>query len=158
MHVLRGIRSGLDFLLALIGGGLLVFTTLLIFWAVIQRYVFNDPMQYSFDLATLLFAWLVFLGLYTADQEGSHLGLQVFDALPRSRLKFTLAIVRSVFEILLSLFIAWIGFKLVQRSGLQIPSLRIPAHWLYLSLPIGFSLLALSRAFKMTELIAQGRR
>ena len=112
MYVLRGIRSGLDFILGLIGGGLLVFTTLLIFLAVVQRYVFNDPMQYSFDLATLLFAWLVFLGLYTADQ----------------------------------------------RSGLQIPSLRISAHWLYLSLPIGFSLLALSRAFKMTEFIAQRHR
>lgn len=136
----------------------LVVLVVVIFGAVVMRYVFNAPLIFSFDLSTLLFAWVVFVGLAIADRDDAHMGLDVVGMINNAAMRQVLVGVRLVLVLALSVYLAWIGWQLYQRTGAQISSLRISAKWLYLSMPIGFGLLALSYIGRIIRLVAGGAR
>jgi len=56
-------------ILALIMGGM----TVLVFSSVVLRYVLNSPVTWSEELASLLFAWLTFVGAYVGFRTHSHI-------------------------------------------------------------------------------------
>lgn len=147
-----------------IGGILTVATVLvtvamvgLVIVAVVMRYVFGAPLIYSYDLSTLLFAWMVFLGLAVAERARAHLAVDVIDMALPGRWRATLFAVRQVAMAALSLFIAYIGWQLFSRAGMIMPSLRVSIGWLYAALPIGFALLALFQLLGLARL-ADGSR
>ncbi|WIY53784.1 TRAP transporter small permease [Devosia sp. YIM 151766] len=129
-----------------------------VFGAVVMRYVFHAPLIFSFDLSTLLFAWVVFVGLAIADHDDAHMGLDLVVKVGNDTIRQALILVRLVLVLALSVYLAWIGWQLYQRTGAQISSLRISARWLYLSMPIGFGLLALSYIGRIVRLAAGGAR
>lgn len=122
----------------------LIVLVCVVFGAVIMRYVFNAPLIFSFDLSTLLFAWIIFVGLVIADREDIHMGLDLTPGLSSTKLRNCVLLLRNLLVLILSVYLTWIGYQLFIRTGAQIPSLRISARWLYASMPIGFALLALS--------------
>jgi len=60
---------------------LLAAMTVVTFVQVIARYVFNFSFTWALELTTVLFAWLIFLGIPYGVRVGSHIGV---DALVRS--------------------------------------------------------------------------
>ncbi len=60
---------------------LLAAMTLLTFVQVVARYVFNYSFTWALELTTVLFAWLIFLGIPYGVRVGSHIGV---DALVKS--------------------------------------------------------------------------
>jgi hypothetical protein len=60
---------------------LLAAMTIVTFVQVIARYVFNYSFVWSLELVTILFAWLIFLGMCYGVRMGSHIGV---DALVRT--------------------------------------------------------------------------
>jgi TRAP-type C4-dicarboxylate transport system permease small subunit len=135
---------GLDRLLIALAVGCLVVLVGVVFAAVVMRYILNAPMLFSFDLSTLLFAWLVFVGLIIADHDEAHMGLDLVPGLSSEALRHVLVAIRYFLVLVLSAYLAWIGYQLFQRTGAQISSLRISARWLYAAMPLGFGLLTLS--------------
>lgn len=135
---------GLDRLLIVLAVGCLVVLVGVVFAAVVMRYVLNAPMLFSFDLSTLLFAWIVFVGLIIADRDEAHMGLDLIPGLSSVALQNVLVAVRYFLVLALSAYLAWIGYQLFLRTGAQISSLRISARWLYAAMPMGFGLLTLS--------------
>lgn len=155
---MTGISRALDRMLAGLDRVLIVLAVLclivlvgVVFVAVLLRYVFNAPMLFSFDLSTLLFAWVVFIGLAIADRDDGHMGLDLVPALASARLQNVVIALRYLVVLALAVFLTWIGYQLFNRTGAQIPSLRISARWLYASMPIGFGLLALSYIGRLTR-------
>lgn len=62
---------------------LLAAMTVLTFVQVITRYVFNYSFTWALELTTILFAWLIFLGIPYGVRVGSHIGLDALvKALP----------------------------------------------------------------------------
>jgi len=57
--------------LALVMGGM----TVLVFASVVLRYVLNSPVTWSEELASLLFAWLTFVGAYVGFRSRSHIAI-----------------------------------------------------------------------------------
>lgn len=150
--------GGLDKVLVALTVSTLVVLVGVVFGAVVMRYVFHAPLVFSFDLSTLLFAWVVFVGLAIADRDDAHMGLDLVANIGNAALKQALIGIRLILVLALSVYLAWVGWQLYQRTGAQIASLRISAKWLYLSMPIGFGLLALSYVGRIIRLLAGGAR
>jgi TRAP-type C4-dicarboxylate transport system permease small subunit len=127
----------------------MVAITAVVLIAIVFRYVFNAAITYSFDLTTLLFCWMVFVGLIIGERDGAHLNLDLLRfALPESAERWVV-VLRHLLSAGLCLFIAWIGFKLTLRTGMEIPSMRISQKWLYAALPTGFALFGVIYALRM---------
>ena len=150
--------GGLDRALIALSIVALVVLVGVVFMAVAMRYLFNAPLIFSFDLSTLIFAWIVFVGLAIADRDDAHMGLDLVANIDNATVRQALVALRLVLVLALSVYLAWIGWQLYQRTGAQISSLRISAKWLYLSMPIGFGLLALSYIGRIIRLAAGGAR
>ena len=125
-------------ILALIMGGM----TVLVFSSVVLRYVLNNPVTWSEELASLLFAWLTFVGAYVGFRTHSHIRIDTLTM-------FLPAGVRSGIRragdagvlLLLGVFI-WQGVSLVTTTwSLEFPAMEISRGYLYLSLPIGACLM-----------------
>ncbi len=80
--------------------------------AVVFRYGLNTPLIFSFDLATILFVWLVFLGLAPAAHEGSHMAVDLFTAMLPAGAAKVLAVIMRLLMIAIALFLirhSWDG-------------------------------------------------
>ena len=125
-------------ILALIMGGM----TVLVFSSVVLRYVLNSPVTWSEELASLLFAWLTFVGAYVGFRTHSHIRIDTLTMfLPagvRSGIRW---IVNAGVLMVLGVFI-WQGVSLVTTTwSLEFPAMEISRGYLYLSLPIGACLM-----------------
>lgn len=125
-------------LLALIMGGM----TVLVFSSVVLRYVLNSPVTWSEELASLLFAWLTFVGAYVGFRTHSHIRIDTLTMLlpPWVRSRIRRAVDAGVL-LVLGVFV-WQGFSLVTTTwSLEFPAMEISRGYLYLSLPIGACLM-----------------
>ncbi len=108
-----------------------------IFYAVVMRYVFRHPPAWSEELSRFVFIWMIMFGAVLATREQSHIQVTfLVDLLPkRMRLFF------SAFVHLLMIGFCWVmiqqGMKIypivAQASS---PSFGISMGWLYLSIPV----------------------
>jgi C4-dicarboxylate transporter DctQ subunit len=57
---------------------LLAAMTVVTFVQVVARYVFNYSFTWALELTTVLFAWLIFLGIPYGVRVGSHIGVDAF--------------------------------------------------------------------------------
>lgn len=126
----------------------------IIFIAVVLRYGFNIALIFSYDVSTILFAWLIFLGLAVAEYDNAHLGIDIVNKLPSANLRKLVFIIRYALLLATAIYLCYVGFMLVSKTGNQIPSLRISATWLYTALPLGFGLLSISYLIRLIKLIS----
>jgi tripartite ATP-independent transporter DctM subunit len=62
----------------LIGAGLVLAETCILFAGVVSRYVFNSPLLWTDELATFLFLWLAMFGSVVALRRDGHMRLTTF--------------------------------------------------------------------------------
>ena len=138
---------------------LLAAMTLLSFWQVVLRYVFNSGLLWALEATTYMFGWLVLIGISYGVRTHAHIGI---DLLAKS-LKPTGRRLVGLIVILLGLTYAGImvygSYKYeVRMYQLGVTGQDIPIQrWvLGLCLPVGFGLLFL-RLLEQGWLIATGR-
>lgn len=107
--------------------------------AVVFRYVLNTPLIFSFDLATILFVWLVFLGLTPAAHEGSHMAVDLFTTMLPPGIARILAVIVRLLMVAIALFLIRYSWDLAMRTRMEIASMRISMIWVYLAMPVGFT-------------------
>lgn len=147
----------LDWAVSVLTVALTIAMVLLVVVAVVMRYVFGAPLTYSYDLSTLIFAWIVFLGLSIAEFDRSHLAVDVIDQMVPPALLPVLVVARQIGLAMLTFAIAYIGWRLYSRAGMIMPSLRISIGWLYASMPIGFLLLGVAQLLVIPRLVELAR-
>ena len=106
-----------------------------VFW----RYVLNDSLTWSEELAKFFMVWLVFVGAPIALRVGDHVAIHIFpDALP-SRL-------RSILMVFISLLIVWFCYILTIESSTFAWNARTQVLiaigdfsmlWIFASIPFG---------------------
>jgi len=124
--------------LALILGAM----TILVFASVVLRYVLNNPVTWSEELASLLFAWITFVGAFVGFRAHSHIAIDTLVVfLPKQVRQGIGRCVDVVVLLVLGLFV-WQGVRLCLTTwGLEFPAMEISRGYLYLSLPVGASLM-----------------
>jgi len=121
------------------------FMTALVFVSVLFRYVLNQPLAWTEELASLCFAWLTFVGAYVGFRTRSHIRIDTLTMfLPPALRRAILLTVEGAVLALLAVFV-WQGFSLTATTwSLEFPAMEISRGYLYLSLPLGACLMILA--------------
>lgn len=129
---------------------------LCVFMQVILRYVFDNPMTWSEELARYLFIWCAFLGWVIASRKNGHLAMTfVAERLPAPAQRAIGAAVH-----LGTVFFAWIlgsrGWKLVTNNW-DVDNVAVPFSLgvVYLIVPLASIAIA---AYALAALAASVRR
>ncbi|WP_269582864.1 TRAP transporter small permease [Roseibium sp. Sym1] len=113
--------------------GIVVFWMLavVVFLQFFTRYVLNDSLAWTEEVARYLLILVCFLGSITATRRGSHITLEFLLRLLPARMAKVLAVLAQA--ITLSFFgaMTWIGVELTQKTRQKMISLPIPKAWIY---------------------------
>ena len=130
--------QGLSKLVLNITALLMAMLTLLVFYQVITRFIFDSPSAWSEILARLLMVWMVYLSIGSVFRQGSMITINFFvDLLPKDLglwFKRGVTLIVLVFTFILMYY----GWEMAQRvSSQNVSMLNISAFWLYVSIPVG---------------------
>lgn len=123
---------------------------------VLSRYLLGTPFSWTEEIATLGFAWLVFIGASLALKQNAHFAITTLvESLP-PRLNLVARRLALVCVILAGLLLVIYGVRLALHSAhVRTPILGLSRAWLYLAAPAGGLLLMLRAA---EQLLASRRR
>ena len=116
------------------------------FMQVIARYIFNYSFVWALEVTTVLFAWLIFIGMSYGVRMGSHIGV---DALVKSlgpTASRVVGAIAAVLCIVYALIITIGGYQYVRKMydvGILMQDVPIQQWIPRVILPLGFALLAL---------------
>jgi TRAP-type C4-dicarboxylate transport system permease small subunit len=132
----------------------LAFTVGLIFIQVLMRYVFQNSLSWSEELARYLFLWQIWLGASFAVKEQAHLriGALVDNVPPKAKRAMEFAALLAWFAF--SLFLAVKGSELallLLKRGQVSPAMRMPMAYAYASVPVGSALMAIRLVEEMVR-------
>ena len=137
---------------------LLAAMTLITFFQVILRYVFNASILWGIEASTYLFGWLVLIGISYGVKVGSHIGVDALVNLLPTRGKQIAGLIAGLLCILYAVFMlvgSWYYFETVYQIGVTGDDIPIQRWIMIIILPVGFVLL-LYRLIQMTWRILQG--
>lgn len=123
-----------DYLIAMLFGATLVVITAQIVW----RYVFNDSLTWTEELARYLFVWITFVGMALAIRDRTHIRVTlVVDQLP-ARLRRWLDMAQLALVTLFLCLLVGVGFQWVWlNTDAVTPALGMPlAYICYVALPL----------------------
>ncbi|MCD8510754.1 MAG: TRAP transporter small permease [Bacillus sp. (in: Bacteria)] len=142
--MLSMINRVFNFLEEYIAVSLLIFTSLLVFWQVVLRFVFNTSLYWGDEVARYLIIWFIFIGSSIAVREKAHATVDLVVTYLSRRLKLIVGIVAYLVSIVFCVLLirASMGtIENVMSFGSVTPALGIPMYIPYLAIPVGTSLM-----------------
>lgn len=120
---------------------------------VVSRYVFNRPVVFSFELSTVMLAYVTFWGLALAARSESNITIDlVVNVLP-GRARLLAQLCAELIVLAICVVFAYYGVVLTMRTGMELTALQVSAKWLYAAFPTGFSLFGLYTLGRVRELL-----
>ncbi len=136
--------DGLTALLEYLSMACVITMALLVIAQVILRYVFNDPLTWSEEMARLVFISLAFVGIGAAYGRRRHMFIDALViALParaRRVVEFAVVGIASAFLIAVIVISARSIVEL-HRMDVTTPALELPMAYIYLVIPLGLAAL-----------------
>src|SRR2546430_1153221 len=122
----------------------------ILFAGVVSRYVFNQPLTWSDELASILFLWLAMLGAVIALRRGEHMRLTAIVGMlsPRSRAFLDVVAVAAALAFLVLLLEPAYEFA-ADEVFVTTPALEIANAWRAAALPVGTALMMLMAALRL---------
>ena len=120
---------------------------IVIFCQVVMRYMFNNSLAWSEELARYIFVWQVWLAVPYAVIKGRHIRLELLPDAVGPKMKFVLDMLFFFVSAGFFLFLSYESVSVVKgviRMGQVTPVIQIPKWICYLSVPVG-SILAVFR-------------
>ena len=124
---------------------LMALMTILTFAQVVARYVFNYSFVWTLELVTVLFAWLIFIGMSYGVRVGAHIGVDALVKVLGPRTARVTAGIAAALCLVYALIIAvggWIYVEKMFSIGIEMQDLPIPQWVPRTIMPLGFALLA----------------
>ncbi len=129
----------------------LVAMTVVVFWQVVGRYVFNDTPAWAEQVALFLMSWFIILGAATGVRERDHLGFEIGLAHAPAPVAFLMRIVTEVLVLAFGIAMVWYGVELAAGTwSAPMPILGIAQGWDYVPIAVGGVLIAL---FSLEKLV-----
>lgn len=150
----------------LLAGGVEDGVALVLFWALLAavflqfftRYVLNDSIAWTEEVARYLLVLLAFVGSIKAFRRASHIAVEaVVDALPAwpKRLVHRLT---DILAIALLLWSAWLSAQVMLLVRHQrLVSVEVPLSWLYAVVAVAFVLMAVRVLQRLVRELADRR-
>lgn len=125
---------------------LLAAMTLLTFSQVVMRYVFNSGFTWAQELTTILFAFMIFIGISYGVRVGAHIGVDALIKIFTPRVRRVLSTIAVLLCLLYAGMVIYGSFQYVMKMkkfGIELEDLPVQMWLVRAILPIGFTLLAL---------------
>jgi len=127
-------------LLRFAAGSVLAAAGAAMFGQVVARYVFDAPFVWAEEFATLMFAWITFLGAAALQADDSHLSIDTLRHHSPPAVQKALDLLRRAVIAACSMLLVYQGVALSLRMWpLEFPAMGVTRSLLYLSVPIGFA-------------------
>jgi C4-dicarboxylate transporter DctQ subunit len=133
---------------------LLAAMVIIVFWAVINRFILKVPLAWSEEISKYLSIWAAFFGASLGVKRRAHIGVEAFvGMLPKTLHKYVSFLTTAICFIF-GIALAYIGFGFCAKlaaTGQLSPAMRIPIMWAYAAVPAGGALMALRYAMVFVE-------
>ena len=139
--------------------GPLEYLTLAVFWALatvvflqfFTRYVLNDSIAWTEEIARYLLIAVTFLGAASAVRRRSHIAVELFHRwAPRGLSRAILALV-DLMALAFYALLAWRCVELAGRTRQMMVSIDVPKAWLYWGIAACCALMALFAAWTLAQ-------
>ena len=120
--------------------------SIIIFIQVIMRYVFQNSLTWSEELARYLFVWLVYFSVSFTARRQKHIRIDAAINLYPKKLRPYIDILSEIIVLAFSIFIAVTGVTVFQKiawSGQMSPAIGIPMQIVYAAPMVGMALTAI---------------
>ena len=129
-----------------VGAVLFVIMTILLFIQVITRYFFGQAVTWAEELSTILFVWMIYLGVAAAVLRRKHLKIDAFVETLPFKGKRVLMIISNIIFLVFSIYIIIPMMNVVNNYAAKhaVSSiLKIPKDISYIVMPMAFGLTAI---------------
>lgn len=141
MKVLNGIRK-VERWFVVIG---LALMTLITAYAVFNRFVLKNPLAWSEEATRFLFIWVSLIGASIGIEENVHTNVNLFVNLFPEKVQKIISIIANLICALFCIALVYTGIHLVKAQSHQLSaSLRINMAYVYTSIPVSFTLMAIN--------------
>jgi tripartite ATP-independent transporter DctM subunit len=124
----------------------------LLFIGIVARSVFNSPLVWSDELASLLFLWLAMLGAVAATRRSEHMRMTAFVNKATAERKAFLEVFAASATLLFVLLILLPSYRAtIDQSVIKTAALQFSLAWQTAALPVGFTLMAIFALFRLIE-------
>lgn len=112
---------------------------ILVFWVLavvvflqfFTRYVLNDSLAWTEEVARYLLILVCFLGSISAVRRGGHIALEFFIRMVPSAYGKAMAVVAELITVALYGALTIIGFTLINKTRQKMVTLPVPKAWIY---------------------------
>jgi len=151
-RLLTRVDGALAPLVAALAAGIVVVEICTLFAGIVARYLFQTPLVWSDELASILFLWLASLGSVIALQRGAHMRMTALVGLttPRAREFFDVFASVATLIFVLAMWSPAFEYALDERQ-ITTPALEISNAWRAAALPIGGVLMAIATVARLAR-------
>jgi len=121
----------------------MIFSSLLLFFNVIMRYIFHNAIYWAGELSCYLMVWLIFVGSSQVVKEEGHISVSLLSDLVPKKVRRYLQCFVTIFSLFFCIILTFYSFEHVvqTKDSHQIsPALEMPMWIAYLSIPVGSAL------------------
>lgn len=125
----------------------LAFNTLLVFFQIIMRSIFNASISWSEELSRYIFIWQIWIGTSIAYSYGEHIQVElIYNLIKAKKGQEILKLIVDIMWIVFNIFLVVIGFKMCKsmmlRNALS-SGMRVHLAYVYAVLPLSSSVLSI---------------
>ena len=111
---------------------------LVLFYAVVMRYVFHMPPAWSIEASRFMFLWLVMFGAALVTRENSHIEIDFIANWLPPKVRFLWVNLLRLVMLAFCGVLIYYGVKILPIVGqANTPTLEMSMGWLYASVPAG---------------------
>ena len=123
---------------------------------VIFRYLIEDPLPWSEELARYCFVWIVFLGAAIGLSRGAHLGVDLLVNQFPERWQRGFAFLTNIMITCFAFAVIYASLPVIKMNMFQhSPALGVQMSLIYIAIPISMCLIALISIERILNLLRQ---
>src|SRR6202044_719183 len=148
----RTIEAFLGRLIEIPAALLVVAEIVTLFAGVVARYIVQQPLIWSDELASILFLWLAMLGSVVAFRRAEHMRMTAVVASATPAVRAYLDVVATCASLAFLLFIVGPSYQYAyEESFITTPALQIANSWRAAALPVGICLMVLFAVLRLVR-------
>ncbi len=128
---------------------------IIVFLQFFTRYVLNDSLAWTEEIARYVLIIVAFLGAVTVSRKGTHIFLEFFYRYLPPLVGKWLAIAVEALTLAFWGYLAWVGVKLAQQTKTKMASAEIPKSLVYWCVAIGLASMAIYSALWLVRKLRQ---
>lgn len=134
------IMKGLNWLIIFLGGFLVV----LVFFQVLNRFLFKIPVPWTEEIARYVFVWLSLTAAAKAVREKTHIFVDIVEALYKGKATGIMGLVAQVFSIFFFIILAITGWVWSKNNlGNYCETVKLDLFLVYMVVPLSALLMLL---------------